>query len=105
MQATINQQKRKISRQRDILSSLKARYLETDRKYMEVRGGMPACVSPTSTQAAVCVREYVHQWAACVHAWVRACSAHLSMYRREERAEGTQGQQLQQQQQQGVERL
>ncbi|KAF5832552.1 sperm tail C-terminal domain-containing protein [Dunaliella salina] len=34
-QATINQQKRKISRQRDILSSLKTRYLETDRKYME----------------------------------------------------------------------
>ena len=36
LQATINQQKRKISRQRDILSSLKGRYLETDRKYMEV---------------------------------------------------------------------
>jgi len=31
-QATINQQKRKISRQRDILSNLKGRYLETDRK-------------------------------------------------------------------------
>ncbi len=34
-QATINQQKRKISKQRDILSSLKARYAETDRKYLE----------------------------------------------------------------------
>lgn len=35
LQATINQQKRKISRQRDILSSLKQRYAETDRKYLE----------------------------------------------------------------------
>ncbi len=35
-QATINQQKRKISRQRDILSGLKGRYAETDRKYLEV---------------------------------------------------------------------
>mmetsp|Transcript_5457 Transcript_5457/g.9456 ORF Transcript_5457/g.9456 Transcript_5457/m.9456 type:complete len:705 (-) Transcript_5457:793-2907(-) len=34
-QATINQQKRKISRQRDILSGLKGRYAETDRKYLE----------------------------------------------------------------------
>lgn len=34
-QATTNQQKRKISRQRDILSGLKQRYAETDRKYME----------------------------------------------------------------------
>ena len=34
-QATINQQKRKISRQRDILSSLKARYAETDKRYIE----------------------------------------------------------------------
>ncbi|KAJ9522775.1 hypothetical protein QJQ45_019817 [Haematococcus lacustris] len=34
-QATINQQKRKISRQRDILSGLKARYAETERKHIE----------------------------------------------------------------------
>lgn len=31
-QSTINQQKRKISRQRDILSSLKQRYAETEKK-------------------------------------------------------------------------
>lgn len=34
-QATINQQKRKISRQRDLLSGLKQRYAESDRKYLE----------------------------------------------------------------------
>ena len=45
VQATINQQKRKISRQRDILSNLKGRYLETDRKYMEV--GMCVCKCKT----------------------------------------------------------
>lgn len=33
--ATIHQQKRKISRQRDILSGLKARFAEMDRKYMD----------------------------------------------------------------------
>ncbi|MEW5307357.1 MAG: hypothetical protein WDW36_009761 [Sanguina aurantia] len=34
-QATINQQKRKISRQRDLLSGLKQRYADSDRKYLE----------------------------------------------------------------------
>jgi len=34
-QATINQQKRKISRQRDILSGLKTRYAETERRYLD----------------------------------------------------------------------
>jgi dynein regulatory complex protein 1 len=31
-QTTINQQKRKISRQRDVLSSLKQRYVESEKK-------------------------------------------------------------------------
>lgn len=34
-QSTINQQKRKIARQRDILSGLKDRYSETDRRFQE----------------------------------------------------------------------
>ncbi|KAG1659692.1 hypothetical protein FOA52_004331 [Chlamydomonas sp. UWO 241] len=34
-QATINQQKRKISRQRDILSGLKQRYNDTEKRYLE----------------------------------------------------------------------
>lgn len=34
-QSTINQQKRKIARQRDILSSLKSKYAESDKKFQE----------------------------------------------------------------------
>ena len=34
-QSTINQQKRKIARQRDLLSNLKSRYADSDKRYQE----------------------------------------------------------------------